>query len=168
MQPAAALLKTCVILGLLYTVGSCSGGGQEPCTQVKRSEPPPKRTPSARTSPASIVLEGTVIQKLWTKTYESWNAGGSEYYVLDVGGSPVEYRTAKEGVILRPTEKVPFDVLGTYKGRRVRVVGQYVQAKPYTPSDSREQYPSALEPGGTLSRGSGFEVHGIETLQSSG
>ena len=51
-------------------------------------------------------LSGTVILKPWTKSSESWNAGGGSYYVLDVGEAKIMEFSAKEGVIIRFDEGV--------------------------------------------------------------
>ncbi len=123
-----------------------------------------------------VTLRGTVIEKPWTKSLESWNAGGSEYYVLDVGDVelPPGRRSAKEGVILRPSKAVPFEQFHKYKGKRVVVSGKFVDAKPYTPADPAEQIPMEpdvldgpdgkpiLGPAKPARRGSGFEVHKIQ------
>ena len=111
------------------------------------------------------VLHGTVIRKGWTKTGESWNAGGSEYYVLDVGEAQIDQKTAKEGVILRPTDAVPFQVFEKLKGRRVAVRGRFVEGVPFVPPvDSMDQYPVRLDPTVPILRGSGFEVYEIDPL----
>jgi len=88
-------------------------------------------------------LRGKVIEKPWTKSIESWNAGGSEYYVLAVDDVlPADLRSAKEGVVLRPSTVVPFDVLSKFKGKRVVVKGRFVEGKPYVPpADSFMQMP---------------------------
>lgn len=112
----------------------------------------------------TIVLEGTVIRKSWTKSGESWNAGGSRYYVLDVGVAVISHRSAREGVILRQSDSVPFDVFERFKGHRVAVEGRFVEGKPWMPrGEGVEQHPvtSELIP---LIRGSGFEVFEITRL----
>jgi hypothetical protein len=99
-------------------------------------------------------LTGVVIRKEWTKSMESWNAGGSEYYVLN-------------GVILRPTRAVPFEQFANFDGLAVTCQGKFVAGKPYIPSkDSVEQMPSPSRNPFTGEidypiRGSGFEVHAI-------
>jgi len=106
-------------------------------------------------------LHGTVIRKPWTKTLESWHAGGGEYYVLDVGRAalPAGRRSAKEGVILRPSQAVPADALEKHKARRVVVEGLFVEPRPYTPPpDSAEQRPAGKEP---ILRGGGFQAYAI-------
>ena len=99
-------------------------------------------------------LTGVVIRKEWEKSMESWDAGGSEYYVLN-------------GAILRPSRAVPFEQFTNYVGRKVTCQGKYVAGKPYIPpKDSVEQMPM---PGrnpvtGEIEYpivGSGFEVHAI-------
>ena len=145
-----------VVLGGMVSFGSlCAPAG---CTRANRT--------AARTVETTWVeLHGTVIRKPWTKSQESWNAGGSEYYVLDVGKAQVQHRTAKEGVILRPTDAVPFQALEKFEGKRVAVRGRFVEGVPFVPPvDSMDQYPVRLDPTVPILRGSGFEVYEIDTL----
>ena len=46
-------------------------------------------------------ISGSIILKPWSKTQESWIAGGGEYFVLDVGGADIVEYSANEGVIIR-------------------------------------------------------------------
>lgn len=118
-----------------------------------------KTTPDVAEGQAS--LSGTVLQKPWSKSFESWNAGGSEYYVLDVGDAPVKQRSAKEGVILRPSDAISMDDLKALVGKNVEVSGVYVEAKPYKPSQPTEQYPVDID-GKPVPRGSGFQVLSVK------
>ena len=117
------------------------------------------------------VLEGTVIRKGWAKTGESWNAGGSHYYVLDVGRAVISHRSAREGVILRPSDGVPFGAFERFKDHRVAVEGRFVEGKPWTPreADRYMQHPVLQTHPFTgevipLRRGSGFQVFKIARL----
>ena len=100
---------------------------------------------------------------------ESWNAGGSEYYVLKVDDSVLRpgQRTAREGVILRPSRAVPFEQFANFVGRTVTCRGKFVAGKPYIPpKDSVEQMPGpARNPiTGEIHypiTGSGFKVYTI-------
>ena len=114
----------------------------------------------AKAANGAVRLSGTVLQKPWSKSVESWNAGGSEYYVLDVGGAEIEHRSATEGVTLKVTDTVSAEVLASMVGKRVEVSGSYVQARPYTPSEPTEQYPTGID-GAPLPRGAGFAVASI-------
>ena len=109
-------------------------------------------------------LMGTVLHKTWSKTPESWNAGGSDYFVLDVGDAQVEERSAEKGVTLRPSESVSFEEFNRYVGKAVRVEGEYVKATPYVPKDEMEQYLIGPD-GNPLPTGSGFKVVVIELLR---
>jgi len=136
--------------------------------------------PESTVPDGAVVLNGTVIRKPWRKTYESWNAGGSEYYVLDVGDVAIEHRSAKEGVILRPSDDIPFTDFAKYKDRQVVVRGEYVESKPWTPPPGYDdQYPTErvlpenYSPDDPLPeereyrpapRGSGFRVFSIRTV----
>jgi hypothetical protein len=101
---------------------------------------------------------------------ESWNAGGSHYYVLDVGGMAIPHRSARERVILRPFEGVPLSVFDQYNSQRVAVEGRFVEGGLWTPTvSSMEQHPvPPLNPvTGEVSpirRGSGFQVLRISPL----
>ena len=109
---------------------------------------------------SQVTLTGIVIRKPWAKTSESWMAGGSDYYVLDVGEAEIEERSAAEGVILRPSEQIPFDSFEEYVGRPVEVEGEYVAARPYIPENPFETYPTDMN-GEPLPRGAGFQVCAI-------
>lgn len=117
-------------------------------------------------------LTGIIIRKGWTKSRESWNAGGSEYYVLKVEDSalPSDKRTAKEGVILRPSKAIPFEHFTNFVGQSVRCKGEFLAGKPYIPpEDSAEQVPSPVE--NLLGevehpiRGRGFKVYAIKPIE---
>ncbi|MCP4135895.1 MAG: hypothetical protein GY754_33310 [bacterium] len=118
------------------------------------------------------MLTGTVIEKPWRKSYESWNAGGSLYYVLKVDNIELSsgQKSAGEGVILRKTESVPFETFKTLKGKKVKVWGVFDYGKPYKPKKgSIEQMPvGGINPvtGKKVYpvRGSGFKVIKFEEL----
>ncbi len=139
------------------------------CDRYQAPAPVKRQTPQSVTESrpeASLeMLTGTIILKGWTKSFESWNAGGSEYYVLKVEDSAVPdgKRTAKEGVILRPSKAIHFEHFANYVGRTVRCHGEFVTGDPYSPPEgSTEQSPSSTE---NLLRGSGFRVYVIETTE---
>ncbi len=114
-----------------------------------------------------VALHGTVIRKEWTKTGESWNAGGSEYYVLDVGDAPIQRRSAREGVILRPSGSLPFSEFAAYTDQQVVVTGRFVSGKQYnSPPGIIEQQPVGYD-GQAPIRGSGFQVHSIDVTDGS-
>jgi hypothetical protein len=145
-------------LGLIL-VGGITGSWL-PQIEAKEMETAQMKQPS-NTNCSEATLTGTVIKKPWAKTAESWMAGGSEYYVLDVGDGEVEERSAREGVILRPSDNVPFDSFEQYVDRKVKVTGEYVEAKPYTPQSPLESYPTDMN-GNPLPTGAGFKVCEIE------
>jgi hypothetical protein len=102
-------------------------------------------------------LVGKIIKKPWSKSGESWRAGGSEYYVLDVGGAQVEERTAEVGVILRASDAVSMEQIAAAAGSEVEVSGVYVPDMPYEPQNPGEQYPMGMD-GKPVPRGGGFKV----------
>jgi hypothetical protein len=107
-------------------------------------------------------LTGVVVRKDWAKSMESWNAGGSEYFVLKVEGGdlPSDKRTATEGVILRPSKAIPFEHFTNFVGQAVTCQGEFIAGKPYIPpSNSVEQMPSPVR------NPFGFKVYVIEPVQ---
>lgn len=110
-----------------------------------------------------VTLTGVVIKKPWMKNSESWNAGGGDYYVLDVGEAEVADRSAEEGVILRASDAVSMEAFEEFLGDRVQVQGEYVAAQPYEPESPMESYPTDME-GKPLPRGSGFQVYQITAI----
>lgn len=110
-----------------------------------------------------ISLTGKVIEKPWSKSDESWIAGDSNYYVLDVGDLEIEKPSAKEGVILRASKAINFEIFAKYIGKKVEVKGEYVDSKPYQPKSAYESYPMGID-GRALPRGEGFKVHEIRVL----
>ncbi|MBD2544028.1 hypothetical protein [Planktothricoides raciborskii] len=110
-----------------------------------------------------VTLTGVVIRKSWNKSYESWNAGGGDYFVLDVGDTEIAERSAEEGVILRGSDAVDWESFADYEGQRVQVEGYFIEAQPYIPQSPMEQYPMGMD-GKPLPRGSGFQVDAIQIL----
>ena len=130
------------------------------------------RVPSDRSANIETPLDtlnGVVIRKEWTKSMESWNAGGSEYYVLKVEDAnlPSDKRTAKEGVILRPSKAIPFEHFTNFVGQTIKCKGEFVAGTPsippknnvmQTPNPVRNPFTGELD---HLIRGSGFKVYVI-------
>ncbi len=144
-------------LVLLLPLASCVGIGLEETQAVTTSISREQRSDS-------ITLSGVVIKKPWTKNIESWNAGGGDYYVLDVGDTQIGDRSAEEGVILRPSDAVSLAQFEEFVGRPVEVSGEYIAAQPYIPESPMESYPTDIE-GNPLPRGSGFKVHQITPVE---
>lgn len=131
-------------------------------TKSKISQTP--QTPMQIQQPRSLVsLTGIVMEKPWSKSAESWIAGDSNYYVLDVGELEIEKRSAQEGVILRPSDVISVAEFAEYIGKKVEVKGEYVDAKPYQPKSAYESYPMGID-GKPLPRGEGFKVYEIQVL----
>ncbi len=121
----------------------------------------PQTTPEIKGE--QVRLTGVVIRKPWHKSYESWNAGGGDYFVLDVGDTEITERSAEEGVILRGSDAVDWESFADYEGQRVQVEGYFIAAQPYIPQSPMEQYPMGMD-GKPLPRGSGFQVDAIQIL----
>ena len=130
--------------------------------EAKEMEAMQMQQPS-NTNCSETTLTGAIVRKPWTKTAESWMAGGGDYYVLDVGDAEIEERSAQLGVILRPSDRLSLETFERYLGLRVEVKGEYVEAKPYIPQNPMESYPTDLD-GNPLPRGAGFLVCEIEIV----
>lgn len=132
----------------------------------------PVNTPPSEAT-AFDTLDGIVLKKEWTKSLESWNAGGSEYYVLDTADAVVKQRTAEEGVLLVPSSEIPMEALSQLVGIRVRVTGQFTDGEPVeiTEEDQFMQRPVGFETvddgsaGPAPTRGAGFTVHSIQRIE---
>ena len=107
-------------------------------------------------------LSGTVILKPWSKSAESWNAGGGSYYVLDVGDAKIMEFSAKEGVIIRFGEGANAEEFEDLIGKRVDLTGHYVPKEAVT--EPRGQYPVGID-GKPAPRGSGFKVQSFKLIQ---
>ncbi len=143
-------------------VGIVSGMSSYLFTKSKLSQIPsiPMQVQESR---YLIFLRGKVIEKPWSQTTESWIAGDSNYYVLDVGDLEIEKRSAEEGVIIRASEAITFESFAEYVGKKVEVKGEYIDSKPYQPKSAYESYPMGMD-GRPLPRGAGFKVYEIRVL----
>ena len=156
------------VVGIMGVVVGCEGsrvGGSERASTVAAIR---TQTP---TEEESVELRGEVIKKPWSKSMESWVAGGSDYYVLAVDEACLEglelpegWRTAREGVILRASEEVDEDALEGWVGERVVLRGVFVEGTVPEPAHPMEQRPIVQQPmglGGSVAeptRGQGFRV----------
>lgn len=165
---AHAPFLTLILSAALASCASSSGDQPDPSPGLQNGVSPgesadPGPAHAEPASGAAVKLQGTVLKKPWSKSAESWNAGGSEYYVLDVGDAQVTHRSAREGVTLKVTDAVSAETLESMVGKRVEVSGDYVEAKPYTPEHPAEQYPTGMN-GEPMARGAGFAVASITAL----
>ncbi len=171
MSRRLLLILASILVGMLWASGGCPRSEPKHRGHVERTGAISGIQEQASAPEAYVVvLRGTVIRKPWTKTGESWNAGGSHYYVLDVGDAVISQRSAREGVILRPSDRVAFGDFERFRDQRVAVKGRFVEGKPWTPSEGTvEQHPvSGTHPVTgevvPLLRGSGFQVFEITRL----
>lgn len=166
------LLRTVCILGLVFGL-AC----ESKPANTKAATDGGAKTQGPKAVKEALELAsytGEVIEKPWTKSAESWNAGGSEYYVLKVkdGALPAGRKNAKEGVILRPSKEVTMADFKKLKGKNVRVSGEFTEGEVVEDKPSEgpvlEQRPSSTGPDGKpvkTMRGSGFIVKKIEELK---
>lgn len=132
--------------------GCASPATSQPLRPCAASQPSTWTGSAALLAPESVTLTGTVLLKPPSDSYESYNAGGKQYYVLDTDVAAA-IRTAAEGVILRPSRSVSASDLAGFAGKRVEVHGVFLAAASRT-SDTGSPSPSR-------ERGSGFRVDGI-------
>jgi hypothetical protein len=100
-------------------------------------------------------MRGIVVHKPWTKSGESWEAGGSDYYVLET--------PEKRSIILRPSEEITFKDFAPFAGKHVEIVGHVVEPQPWQPS-GYEQYPVGLNDEPPATRGGGFRVEQVRVV----
>lgn len=125
--------------------------------QAESADPAPPPVPSPPPEPESqSAVVGTLVKKPWSKTLESWNAGGMEYFVVETEGG--------ETTIVRPSEQVTVDALQAMVGRKVRVRGEPVPYRPYQPANPMEQYPTGPD-GKPTQRGGGIRAESIEAIE---
>lgn len=171
MPKQLLLVLESILVGVVCISNGCSRSVEKSPTNTTPSIPL-TQTEELKSEPKleTVLLEGTLIRKGWRKTGESWNAGGSHYYVLDVGGEVISHRSSKEGVILRPSKQVAFNIFEQFKERRVAVKGKFVEGKPWTPKEGTMQQHPVLDVDPTtgkvipILRGSGFQVFEIIQL----
>lgn len=132
-------------------------------TQAGQPDVEPKFYPAARNEP--LVMRGHVVHMGWTKSTESWNAGGSDYYILEREGVPVS--DAHEArIIMRPTPAFPsLENFQIFAGKRVEIPGRAAGHIAFVP-DPFSQFPSDPSYGdtGKVSRGGGILVDAVEVL----
>ena len=163
-------MKKLVLLFAALLVAGCGEKSSSEGSESVSEKPTPSNESADALSFES--LTGVVIRKPWTKSRESWEAGGSEYYVLKIEdfALPSEKRTAKGSVILRESKALPFERFTNFVGQSVICKGEFVTGKPYIPpADSAEQVPSPVpiflgesEP---PLRGGGFKVYAITRIE---
>ena len=147
----------------ILTLTACNGEKRSSTTEPARTAATAKKasTPTTTAATPSPTAEeqrtmvGKVVKKPWSKSLESWHAGGGDYFVLqpDTG----------ESVILRPSHKVSLNDLETSVGKKVRVGGTDVPYEPYEPANPTEQYPTGMD-GKPIPRGGGLRALTLEVI----
>ena len=156
-------VRIALAIALLTGGGACS---QTPVEEVETRSPSTETIQPTTTKLTSemVKLTGILIHKQWSHSVESWMAGGSDYYVLDVGDVEIEDRSAREGAILRVSDAVTEEIFAAHVGQNVEVWGEYVAAEPYVPQSPMESYPMDMN-GNPLPRGAGFKVYEIQAIE---
>ena len=141
-----AALVTLNIAVLSLVLGGCKTTGHG--SKASSIEDIPEVTNTWTCGDAkTITIEGMLIRKEWSKSYESLRAGGSEYYMIGMS-------------ILRPSEQVPFEEFEKFKNKKVIVRGFHVKGKPYTPGPEYQGQWMVDTDGKyvTIMEGAGFKV----------
>lgn len=122
------------------------------------------------TPPANQTLIGVISRKGWSKSPESWNAGGDEYYVMkpDAGSNPLDHPNPDGEILLIPTDKVTQKRFAEFIGKKAECLGHFDPGKPFIPpKGSFEQMP-VIETNELTSedvypmQGTGFKVIAIK------
>ncbi|BBM84777.1 hypothetical protein [Candidatus Uabimicrobium amorphum] len=105
-----------------------------------------------------IVAYGTVIHKPWSKSLESWQAGGSDYCVLDISN---ETPQDLPGRFLRSSAKVSFEKIKKFHRKKVKIIGAPHRPKP------AKVHPMSQRPIGMKGPGAGkgIRVYGIWAMK---
>lgn len=132
----AVLAGACLATAALASCGADRGSRPE--------------APSAAPSPAAKIhtLKGTIRHRPWSKSLESWNAGGSDYYVLERSGAP------GETVVLFGSATFAWDDLAKFVDKEVEIAAEYTEGTPpvreseLPPEERMSQHPvfESLEP----------------------
>ena len=136
---------------LVLLMAACSGPA--PSSSATPVEPLSASTSTAAAPAGSEApgeareATGVVRHRQWSQSVESWEAGGSDYFVLEVG---------EDSVILRETEAVPRARLEALVDQRVNVTG--TEAPYFVPEvEPTSNYPMGMD-GQPLPRGGGIQV----------
>jgi hypothetical protein len=112
-----------------------------------------------------VLRTGRVEHKGWTKSFESWMAGGSDYFVLACDPSPADGKQEMERLILRPTRAHPFSSFYDLLDRRVEIHGRQAACVVFTPNYYREQVPEFHRSDGKVVTGGGLLVDSTKELE---
>lgn len=115
----------------------------EPIQPIPPVEEPPLETVEM---PQTVTLIGKVIHKPWSKSMESWLAGGSEYCILEVAPSPAQVLPFEGTIYLRPSDTVNLMQIAKHSGGMVQVTGiiDIPAPKPLTEEDRFSPRPADM------------------------
>lgn len=120
----------------------------------------------ADTGAGQTILCGGVSRRPWAKTAQSWDAGGGEYYLMEMDPPYAEQHPEYRGsIILRPSDdgSVTEQHFAQWNARHLCVRGQLLHASAFRPEYAWEQYPVGAD-GNPSPRGSGIRVSRIGRL----
>jgi hypothetical protein len=116
----------------------------------------------------AIVVCGSIQHRPWSKTIESWNAGGADYYtiVLDsVYAARADLAGFGGSLIMRtPADASVGSDFAQWAGKHACVKGTLAESQPYVQQNPWEQFPVGAN-GQPLPRGSGIVVLAVGRLK---
>ncbi|KAJ1617324.1 hypothetical protein T492DRAFT_1100571 [Pavlovales sp. CCMP2436] len=123
----------------------------------------PAPAPQAAVSGAAVVVCGSIQHKSWSKTPESWDAGGSDYYTITLDGAHAGF---DESMILRTPadESIGASSFAQWAGKHACAKGTLAESQPWVQTHPWEQFPVGAG-GQPLPRGSGFVAAAIGRLK---
>jgi hypothetical protein len=130
---------------------------------------PPAPPQAVVSSGDAIVVCGSIQHRPWSKSLESWNAGGADYYTL-VLDSVYAARADLAGFDGSLIMRTPADAsVGTsdfaqWAGKHACAKGTLSESQPYVQQNPWEQFPVGPD-GQPLPRGSGIVVAAVGRLK---
>lgn len=103
-----------------------------------RAEPSDESPAALPVSVKTEVVQGTLVHRPWSKSMESFEAGGSDYFAVE-RGKPGEGR-----VVVLPSDQVPRERLLALVGKRIEIKGDRVAPRPFVPEPG-SQYPVGMD-----------------------
>ena len=92
-----------------------------------------------------FVVKGRVVHKPWSKSMESWRAGGSDYYLLEAARTAADIELPRP-LFLRPSQSVSFVKFKKFAGNRVKIIAILDTPKVQRQSPSLSQRPISQVP----------------------
>lgn len=104
-----------------------------------RAEPSDESPAALPVSVKTEVVQGTLVHRPWSKSMESFAAGGSDYFAVERGQHGEGPR-----VVVLPSDQVPRERLLALVGKRIELKGERVAPRPFVPEPGA-QYPVGMD-----------------------